>query len=83
MNRINKKLHLAVCVAMAALVPTLSYAAVPAENPNPSDPSAGQLLQQIERDLIVKPLPVQPVIEEAQPEPEDQGPKVVVKQFKF
>lgn len=82
MNRINKKLHLAVCGALAALVPTLTYAA-PADNPNPSDPSAGQLLQQIERDLIVKPLPVQPVIEEAQPEPEDQGPKVVVKQFKF
>ncbi len=66
MNRIHKKLHLAVCAALTALVPTLSYAA-PAENPNPSDPSAGQLLQQIERDLIVKPLPVQPVIEEAQP----------------
>ena len=80
MNRIHKKLYLAVCGALAALVPTLSYAA---ENPNPSDPSAGQILQQIERDLKVTPLPAQPVIEQAPPEPEDQGPKVVVKQFKF
>ncbi len=81
MNRINKKLHLAVCSALAAIVPMLSYAA--GANPNPSDPSAGQILQQIERDLEVKPLPAQPVIEQAPPEPEDQGPKVVVKQFKF
>jgi hemolysin activation/secretion protein len=76
MNRIHKKLHLAVCGALAALAPMLSYAE---ENP----PSAGQILQQIERDLKVTPLPAQPVIEQAPPEPEDQGPKVVVKQFKF
>lgn len=81
MNRINKKLHLAVCAALVTLMPVASYAVSP--NPNPSDPSAGQILQQIERDLEVKPLPALPAIEQAAPEPEDQGPMVVVKQFKF
>lgn len=78
MHRINKKLHLAVCAALATLAPLSAFA-----DPDIPVPNAGQLLQQIERDSIVTPLPVQPVIEESAPEPEDQGPKVVVKQFKF
>lgn len=81
MNCINKKLHLAVCAALAALAPLSAFAA-PAD-PTIPVPNAGQILQQIERDSIVTPLPVQPVIEQSAPEPEDQGPKVVVKQFKF
>lgn len=45
-------------------------------------PDAGQVLQEIQRDLEVKPLPEAPVIEEA-PIQEDQGEKVIIKQFKF
>ncbi len=82
MNRINKKLHLSVCSALAAIVPVAALAA-PAPEPTIPVPNAGQILQQIERDSVVTPLPAQPVIEQAPPEPEDQGPKVVVKQFKF
>lgn len=81
MNRINKKLHLAVCAALATLAPMTSLAAP--GDPTIPVPNAGQILQQIERDSIVTPLPVQPAIEQAAPEPEDQGPMVVVKQFKF
>ena len=83
MTNLNKKLHIAVCSALAMLTaaPFVAWAA-PFENPKPSDPSAGQILQQIERDLEVKPLPVQPQIEAA-PVEEDQGPKVVIKQFRF
>ncbi len=46
-------------------------------------PDAGQILQEIERNLEVKPLPAVPKIEELVPEPEDQGPKVTIKAFKF
>ncbi len=81
MHRINKQLHLAVCTALATLAPLSAFAAP--GDPTIPVPNAGQILQQIERDSIVTPLPVQPVIEESAPEPEDQGPKVVVKQFKF
>jgi hemolysin activation/secretion protein len=45
-------------------------------------PDAGQILQEIERDLEVKPIPEAPVIEAA-PLEEDQGEKIVIKQFKF
>ena len=45
-------------------------------------PDAGQVLQEIERDLEVKPLPEAPVVEAA-PLEEDQGEKIVIKQFKF
>lgn len=45
-------------------------------------PDAGQILQEIERDLEVKPLPEAPVIEAA-PLEEDQGEKIIIKQFKF
>jgi hemolysin activation/secretion protein len=86
MPNLNNKLHLAVCSAVAMLAASplqLVYAAAP---PNPQIealPQAGQILQQIERDAIIQQLPVQPVLEEVTPQPEDQGPKVVVKQFKF
>ena len=58
-------------------------AAGPQPDPIPGDTNAGQILQQIERDLEIKPLPVQPKFEEPSPEPEDQGPKVTIKEFKF
>lgn len=45
-------------------------------------PDAGRILQEIERDLEVKPLPEAPVVEAA-PLEEDQGEKIVIKQFKF
>ena len=45
-------------------------------------PDAGQILQEIERDLEVRPLPEAPVIEAA-PLEEDQGEKIIIKQFKF
>lgn len=47
-------------------------------------PDAGQILNEIERGVEVKPLPKLPQIEDAAPALEDdQGPKVVIKQFKF
>lgn len=46
-------------------------------------PDAGQILQEIERDIEVRPLPKLPEIEQAAPQEEDQGPRVVIKQFKF
>ena len=44
---------------------------------------AGQILNRIERDIKVRPLPQLPEIAPAAPTQEDQGPKVVIKQFKF
>jgi hemolysin activation/secretion protein len=86
MPNLNKKLHLAVCSAVAMLAASHASTVYAIDPPNPQIealPQAGQILQQIERDAIIQQLPVQPVIEEAAPQPEDQGPKVVVKQFKF
>lgn len=45
-------------------------------------PDAGQVLQEIERGLEVTPLPEVPAVEAA-PLEEEQGEKLVVKQFKF
>lgn len=44
---------------------------------------AGQILQEIERGVEVKPLQAQPRLEEIAPAAEDFGPKVVVKRFIF
>lgn len=84
---INKKKTSPSLWAWAVIV-LLSVAGIAQAAPPPPEPSipvpdAGQILQQIERDLEVKPLPVQPSIEEIAPEPEDQGPKVTIKEFKF
>jgi hemolysin activation/secretion protein len=57
--------------------------AAPLPDPLPVTPDAGQILQQIERDIEVRPLPKMPEIEEAAPADQDQGPRVVIKQFKF
>ena len=47
-------------------------------------PDAGQILQQIERDLEVKPTPVQPVLpSESVPAQDAEADKVSIKQFKF
>jgi hypothetical protein len=78
MQNINKKRQIALCGALAILAVTSSPNAYAAD-PDVQLPNAGQLLQQIERDAIIRPLPVQPKIEESTLEPEDQGPKVVVK----
>lgn len=78
MNRINKKLHLAVNSALAIFIASHS---IGAQAETKTD--AGQILQQIERDIQVKPLPQVPAIEEVSPAEEDQGPKVVVKKFIF
>jgi hemolysin activation/secretion protein len=80
MPNLNKKLHLAVCSAVVMLAASPLHVLHAAQ---PELPSAGQILQQIERDAIIQQLPVQPDLEEAAPQPEDQGPKVVVNQFKF
>ena len=48
-----------------------------------AQPDAGQILNEIERDIQVRPLPKIPEIESVAPAEEDQGPKVVIKQFKF
>ncbi len=48
----------------------------------PAVPDAGQILQEIERDLDVKPIPEAPSVEVA-PIEEAQGEKVIIKQFKF
>lgn len=68
-------------IGVALLISSLSALAAPPPQPT-SD--AGQILQQIERDIEVKPLPTlptpkvqEPVVEEAQAE------MVVVKEFKF
>jgi len=50
---------------------------------NPGTPDAGQILQQIERDLQVNPLPKLPEVQSPEPVIEDtQVEKVVIKQFK-
>ncbi len=47
-------------------------------------PDAGQILQQIERDLEVKPAPVLPELpKETSPLEDEQADKVTIKQFKF
>ncbi len=47
-------------------------------------PDAGQILNEIERDIEVRPIPQLPKIEDAAPAAQDdQGPKVFIKQFKF
>lgn len=62
----------------------LSNLAHAAPAPTQTDPrfDAGRILQEIERDLEVKPIPEAPVVEAA-PLEEDQGEKIVIKQFKF
>ncbi len=72
------------CLCAGLFLTSTTYAAAP----NPNNPElntyGGQILQQIERDLNVKPSETLPSIEMA-PETavEDQGPKVTVKQFTF
>ena len=47
-------------------------------------PGAGQILQQIERDLEVKPAPAQPALPvQMSPLADEQAEKVTIKQFKF
>jgi len=48
------------------------------------DPDSGQILQQIERDIEIKPRQPLPTLkEEPLPAPSDQGERVVIKTFKF
>lgn len=50
----------------------------------PTKPDAGQILQQIERDLEVKPVPAHPELSvQAPPLESEQTEKVIIKQFKF
>ena len=50
----------------------------------PTKPDAGQILQQIERDLELKPTPIQPELPaQAPPSEDEQAEKVTIKQFKF
>ncbi len=53
-------------------------------DPLPTAPDAGQILQQIERDLDIKPAPTQPVLP-SEPAPAEDAAvdKVTIKQFKF
>lgn len=47
-------------------------------------PDAGQILQQIERDIKVKPLQTIPEVPaESTPAPIDEGPHIIIKQFNF
>jgi len=51
---------------------------------DPAPPDAGQILQQIERDLDVIPSPAQPELPaQTSPSQDDQADKVTIKQFKF
>lgn len=69
----KKQLPLTI-VASISLVVSQAYAAT----------DAGQILQQIERDVEINPLPVQPMIEEMFPvKISDQGPKVVIHEFRL
>lgn len=61
MQNINKKRQFALCGALALLAATPSAFAA-----EPSLPSAGQLLQQIERDAIIQPLPGVKAVDGAQ-----------------
>ncbi len=60
-------------------VTSVAYAAVAPDK----SPDAGQILQEIERGIEVRPNPQLPEVEEVAPKEEDQGPRVVIKQFKF
>ena len=75
-----KRLTSAVSLAIFGLSNLAHAAPAPVE----TDPrfDAGRILQEIERDLEVKPIPEAPAIEAA-PLEEDQGEKIVIKQFKF
>lgn len=61
-----------------------SHLAHAAPAPGETDPrfDAGRILQEIERDLEVKPLPEAPAVEVA-PLQDEVGEKIVIKQFKF
>ncbi len=81
LNQKYRHPHVFACVVM--LIALFFCSLVHAADPN-QDTYGGQILQQIERDLNVKPSETLPSIEMA-PETavEDQGPKVTVKQFTF
>jgi hemolysin activation/secretion protein len=72
--------HFGVAAIVSAHAMMLSNYAMAADQ---KAPDAGQILQEIERDIDVRPLPKLPEIEQAAPQQEDQGPRVVIKQFKF
>ena len=72
--------HFGVAALVSVQTMMLANYAVAADQ---KSPDAGQILQEIERDIEVRPLPKLPEIEQAAPQQEDQGPRVVIKQFKF
>ena len=82
-NKKNNTQSIAYAGGLVTLLSSLQLLAAQQDPPPPGDTNAGQILQQIERDIEIKPLPVQPTFEEPTPEPEDQGPKVTIKEFKF
>jgi hemolysin activation/secretion protein len=73
-----------VALSLCFLLSTpLLHAATSSTSP-PGTADAGQILQQIERDLQVNPLPKLPEVQAPEPVIEDtQVEKVVIKQFKF
>jgi hemolysin activation/secretion protein len=80
--KFGKRFRVAALVSMQAVILTNAHSvfAAPADQ---KAPDAGQILHEIERDIEVRPLPKLPEIEQAAPQEEDQGPRVVIKQFKF
>ena len=70
--------------ALIALAFCLLASSLVLADPLPTSPDAGQILQQIERDLELKPGPAQPELPiQAPPSEDEQADKVTVKQFKF
>ncbi len=79
LNRLVSAVSLALFGATGIAQAALSQDQIDAIN---RSPDAGRILQEIQRDLEVKPLPEAPVVEAA-PLDEGQGEKIVIKQFRF
>jgi hemolysin activation/secretion protein len=86
-TKLSQRLGAAALVSAEALISVMSaaaYAAVNIDNIPPSlRPDAGQIQQEIDRGIEARPTPKLPEVEEAAPKEEDEGPRVVIKQFKF
>lgn len=77
------KQHLANAPRVLAMFALFAGSAGQAYAVNPAPADAGQILQEIEKGVEIKPLPAQPKVEEIAPVQEEEGQKVVINQFKF
>ena len=84
LQRVSAKITLAPRLFVAVVFLLLSSQLVYAATNQSAPPDAGQILQQIERDLEVKPTPKLPELPSQPPAIEDtQAEMVLIKQFKF